>query len=136
MKMKGTVYKGCVRAAMVYCGETWVIRKVEEGVLQRAERAILRMMCGVKLRDGKNSMELVSMAGLGDDIVTLVRSSRLRCCGHTLRRYEGIVIIRASEFEVESVAGGFVRAVGIKPEQLEKDIVKAVVTGCETSNRC
>ena len=35
------------------------MRKGEEGVLQRAERAVVWMMCGVKLRDTMNSMELV-----------------------------------------------------------------------------
>lgn len=45
-------------------------------VLLRAERAIVRMMCGVKLRERKNSSELMSMAGLSEDIVTAVRKSR------------------------------------------------------------
>ena len=35
-----------MRAATVYGGETWVMRK-EDGVLQRADRAMVRMMCGV-----------------------------------------------------------------------------------------
>ena len=39
VKMKGRVYKACVRAAMVYGGETWVMRKEEEGVLQRPRKA-------------------------------------------------------------------------------------------------
>ena len=56
MKMKGRVYKACVRAAMIYGGETWVMRKEGERVLQRAERAMVRMMCGVKVRDGKNKL--------------------------------------------------------------------------------
>ena len=34
VKMKGRMYNSCVRAAMVYGGETWVMRKDEEGVLQ------------------------------------------------------------------------------------------------------
>ena len=46
MKMKG-MYKACVRAVMAFSGETWVMRKEEEGVLQRAERATVRMMCGL-----------------------------------------------------------------------------------------
>ena len=70
VKMKGRVYKACVRAAMVYGSETWVMSKEEEGVLQRAERAMVRMMCGVKLR--KSSVELMSMVSLSEDIVTLV----------------------------------------------------------------
>ena len=57
--MKGWVYKACVRAAMIYCGEAWVVRKEEEGVLQRAERGMVGMMCGVNLRDRKSSMELM-----------------------------------------------------------------------------
>jgi hypothetical protein len=68
VKMKGRVYRACVRAAMVYGGETWVMRKEEECVLQRAERAMVRMMCGVKLRDRKSSSELMSMVGLSEDI--------------------------------------------------------------------
>ena len=36
-----------VRAAMIYGGETWVMRKDEEFVMQRAERAMVRMMCGL-----------------------------------------------------------------------------------------
>lgn len=50
LKRKGRVYMRCVRTAMVYGGETWVMRKEEEGILQRAERAMIRTMCGVKLR--------------------------------------------------------------------------------------
>jgi hypothetical protein len=84
VKMKGRVYRACVRAAMVYGGETWVMRKEEECVLQRAERAMVRMMCGVKLRDRKSSSELMSMVGLSEDILTLVRKSRLRWYGHVM----------------------------------------------------
>ena len=35
MKMNGTMYKACVRAATVYRGDTWVMKKQEEGVLLR-----------------------------------------------------------------------------------------------------
>ena len=86
--MKGRVYKACVKAAMVYNGEVWVMRKEEESVLQRAERSMVRMMCKFKLR-GKSSMELMSVVWLSEDIVSLVRSSRLRLYGHVLRRNEG-----------------------------------------------
>ena len=40
MKMKEKVYRSCVRAAMVYSTETWVMKKVEEDVLLRAEREL------------------------------------------------------------------------------------------------
>ena len=65
MKMKGRVYKAFVRAAMMYSGETWIMKK-EEGVMQRAERPMMRMVCGVKLRDRKSSMEFMSVVGLSE----------------------------------------------------------------------
>ena len=78
LKLKGMVYRACVKTVMVYGGETWVMRKAEEDVLRRAERAMVRMMSAVKLRDRKKCSELMSMAGLCEDIVVLVRRSRLR----------------------------------------------------------
>jgi hypothetical protein len=36
LKLKGKVYKACVRTAMVYGSETWVMRKAKEDVLRRA----------------------------------------------------------------------------------------------------
>ena len=64
---------------MVCGSETWVIRKAEEDVLWRAERAMVCMISGEKLRDRKSSSELMSMAGSCEDIVVVVRRSRL--CG-------------------------------------------------------
>jgi hypothetical protein len=81
------------------------MRKEEECVLQRAERAMVRMMCGVKLRDRKISSELMSMVGLSEDIVILVRKSRLRWYGHVMRRDEGVGIRRVLEFEVAGEIG-------------------------------
>ena len=72
VKMKGKLYKlykTCVRTAMTYGGETWTMRKEEEAALMRAERAMVRLMCGVKLRDRKRIGELMWMLGLCDDIV-------------------------------------------------------------------
>ena len=40
VKMKGKLYKTCVRTAMIYGGETWTWRN-EEAVLLRAERAMV-----------------------------------------------------------------------------------------------
>ena len=88
--MKGRVYRSCVGSAMVYGGETWVLRKEEEGVLQRTEMAMVRMMCGVRLGDRKRSEVLMQMLELDVDVilVTLVRRSRLWWYGHLLRKEE------------------------------------------------
>lgn len=100
LKMKGTVYKTCVRTVMIYGGETWAMRKEDEAVLRRAERAMIRRMCGVRLRDRKRSVDLQRMMGVDEDIVTIVVRSRLRWYGHVKRRDEDSGIRRVLEMEV------------------------------------
>ena len=38
LKMKGLVYRSCVRSAMLYGSETWCLGENEMGILRRAER--------------------------------------------------------------------------------------------------
>jgi hypothetical protein len=105
LSMKGKVYMTCVRPVMTYGSETWVLKKEDEGVLQRAERAMVRMMFGIKLRERKSSSLLSAMAGLNEDIVTVVRKSRLRWYGHVMRRDKQVGIRRVSDFEVSGAIG-------------------------------
>ena len=46
---------------------------------------MVRMMCGVKLRERKKSELMVQILELDVDVVKLVRRSRLRWYGHVLR---------------------------------------------------
>ena len=59
LKMKGKVYKSCVRSAMLYGSEAWRLRANEMAILTRTERAMIRAMCGVELLDRRNSEELM-----------------------------------------------------------------------------
>ena len=45
-KLKGMVYKACVRSVMAYGGETWNLKSVEDNILTRTEMAMIRGMCG------------------------------------------------------------------------------------------
>ena len=63
---------------------------------------MMRIMCEVKLKDRKTRM--MSMVGLSEDIVTLVRS-RLPWYGHVLRKNEEVGIKKVLEFEVKGVTG-------------------------------
>ena len=54
LKMKGMLYRSCVRSAMLHGSETWCLRE-NEMVILRTERAMVRSMCGVKLEDRKNT---------------------------------------------------------------------------------
>ena len=51
LKMKGVVYKACVRNVLTYGAETWVMKVTMFQRLQAKERRMLRMICGVTLRD-------------------------------------------------------------------------------------
>jgi len=37
LKVRGTLYSGCVRSSMFYGSETWPVRKENEVALQQAE---------------------------------------------------------------------------------------------------
>ena len=76
MKIKGQLYKACVRSAMCYGAECWALRKEEVTRLR-----MVRMMCGKTLKDKCQSQELRARVGV-DDIEGFLRSHRLRWAGH------------------------------------------------------
>ena len=61
LQMKGKVYKSYVRSAMLYGSETWCLRENEVDILRRAEKSMVRAMCGVKLVDKRNTEEPIDM---------------------------------------------------------------------------
>ena len=66
LRMKGVVYKACVRSVLTYGAETWVMKA---GVFQRlreTERRSLRMICGVTLKDVVESTMIASRVGVDD----------------------------------------------------------------------
>ena len=64
LKMKGKVYRCCVRSAILYGSEAWCLKENEKAILRRTERAIVRAMCGQKVVDRKTSKEQMDMLGL------------------------------------------------------------------------
>ena len=63
---------------MTYASETWVVRSVEKSILRRAEKWMLRMMCGVQLAEGMSTKELMVRLGLVSTIVEAVRQGSSR----------------------------------------------------------
>ena len=55
LKMKGMVYRSCVRLAMLYESETWCL-KMRWPFLRRTKRAMGRAMCGTKLMEKKTGL--------------------------------------------------------------------------------
>ena len=85
LKMKGKVYKSCVRSAVLHGSEAWCSREKEMAVLRRTQRAMIRAMCGMKLLDRRNSQELMDMLGIKEFLDRMAKASSMRWYGHVLR---------------------------------------------------
>ena len=60
MRMKGVVYKACVRSLLRYGAETWAMKA---GVFQRLQATERRMICRVTLKDMVESTVIASRVG-------------------------------------------------------------------------
>ena len=95
LKMKGMVYRSCVRSAMLDVSETWCLRENEMIILRRTERAMMRSMSGVKLVDRKNTEDLMKMLGLKETLDKMAQANGVRWYGHVDRRDEKSILKKA-----------------------------------------
>ena len=115
MKLKGKIYDACVQRVLVYGSETWAIKARTLARLRRAERMMVRRMCGVSLKDRKRSDELLNRLGI-ECVENKIQRGRLRWFGHVERKEEnnwvkkctrmnviGVVDQRCSEENVEKL---------------------------------
>ena len=100
LKMKGKVYRCCVRSAILYGSETWCLKENEKAILRRTERAMVRAMCGQKVVDRKTTEEQMDMLGLKETIDRLATVNGVRWYGHVLRRDDDSVLRFALNLEV------------------------------------
>ena len=103
-KLKGKIYKTCVRSAMTYGSETWPMKVEDMNRLVRAERMMMRRMCGVTLRDRVNTDSLYDRLGI-DCITKAVTQSRLRWFGHVERKSDSDWTKSCTRLEVEGARG-------------------------------
>ena len=68
LKVKGPVHKSYVRPVILYGSEAWCLKESEMGILRRAERTMVRTMCGVQHNDAERSADLVFMLGLNESM--------------------------------------------------------------------
>ena len=50
-RLKGRLYKSCVRSMMCYGSECWAMRKMDVRRMQATEMRMIRIMCGKSLKD-------------------------------------------------------------------------------------
>ena len=68
LKMKGIVYRCCVRSAILYGSKAWCLKKNEGVILRRMERAKVRAIGSRKVVDRKTTEEQTGMLGLKETI--------------------------------------------------------------------
>ena len=86
---------------MLYGSKTWCLRESEVAILRRVERSMVREMCGVKLADKRNAVELKDMLGLKEAADKLAKANVVRWYGHVLKQPEEDVLIKAMVHEVD-----------------------------------
>ena len=85
LEIKGRVYASCVRSNMTYGSETRPLL-VDVGLkFERAEMQMIRLMCGISLKDRMTNEELRRLVGV-EPITTFIRSGRLRWYGHVMSK--------------------------------------------------
>ena len=95
LRMKETVYRSCVRSAMLYGSETWCLTLRESEVaMLRTERAMVRAMCGAKLRE-RRTEDQMEMLGLKETVVQMAKANGVKWYGHVLKRDNGYVLRKA-----------------------------------------
>ena len=104
LRMKGVVYNACVRSMLTYGAQTWAMKA---GVFQRlratGERRMLRMICGVTLKDMVESTVIALRVGV-DNLEEHLRQKRLRWFGHIVRGDEEVEIKKVENTDRERQA--------------------------------
>ena len=104
LKLKGKIYNACVQSVMVYGSETWSMRVEDQQRLERKKRMMIRLMCGVSVRDKISSDELRHRSGF-DCASVIVRRNRLRWFGHVERKTEDDWVKKCQSVQVEGKVG-------------------------------
>lgn len=99
-RMKGVLYKSCVRPAMTYEGETWATKAEDIRRMCTAEMRMLRMMCGVKIDERRRNDEIRSMMGVVS-VEDCLERERLRWFGHVMRRSEESELTKAMRSDIQ-----------------------------------
>ena len=85
LKIKGKVYRCCLRSTILHGNEVWCLEAIEKAILRRTERVMVRAMCGQKVVDRKTTEEQMDMLELKETIDRLATANGVRWYEHVLR---------------------------------------------------
>ena len=100
LRRRGNLYAACVRSVFLHGSETWAVKEEDTARLERADRAMIRWICGVPLGDMVPSLVLSGRLGL-KSIAEVMRDKRLRWFGHVERSGEDSWISKCRDIKVE-----------------------------------
>ena len=86
LRMKGKVYRCCVKSAILHGSEARCLKENEKPILRRTERAMVRAICGQKVVDRKMTEEQKDMLRLRETVDQLATANGVRWYGHVLER--------------------------------------------------
>ena len=104
LKLKGKIYTACGQSAMVYGSETWPMKVEDMQRLQRAERMMVRWMCGVTLKNRITSEDLLRGVKVRS-VFEVVRRGKLRWFGHVERKADEDWVKKCQHLVVDGKAG-------------------------------
>ena len=84
LKIKGLIYRTCVRSVLTYGVETWAMKDAILHRLRGTERRMLRMMCGLTLKDRERSEDIAQKLHVSD-LEEFLRGKWLQWFGHVWR---------------------------------------------------
>jgi hypothetical protein len=83
------IYETCVVSILLYCSETWTLRKADSDRLQAFHMRCQRQIVGVAWYDHVTNIAVKEMTGL-EDIDTRIKRRRMALFGHVSRMQPGV----------------------------------------------
>ena len=100
MALKGKLYSACVRSCLVYGSKTWALTVENQRRLERAERQMLKRICGGTLKERISSEELRQRLDV-EGVMDVIRRGRLRWYGHVMRKQDEDWVKKCISMEVD-----------------------------------
>jgi len=99
LRKKGRAYRACVRSVLLFACETWAVKEDDTQRIERTDRAMIRWICGVSLKDERSSEELLKLLNI-ECIRQTMRNDRLRWLGHVERKGEEDWVSKVRKVEI------------------------------------
>ena len=99
-RIKGKIYRCCVKSAILYGCEAWCLKENEKPFFRRMERAMVRVICGLRVLDKTTTEEQKDKLGLEETVDGLATANGVRWYEHVLRRNDDSVLRVALDLEM------------------------------------